>query len=309
MQLTWRRAELIAALVYLALFLLRFITTGPGSTMPLFGGEPDILAEGPSTFELSRKSYATSKNQAVDAVGGTSPGLGRPDNQKYEKVASLTQVTRDFDADRKRVDELIRLSAGVIQHERAVGLKGRRALQLGIGVPPDKFDAFIEATRGIGKSFSVEIVKSDKTNEYLQLRAKRQTLEKARAALEDLRAGGGSIEERVTVQNRLTEIEQQIQDLGVSLGEFDSPNELCTVKLSLRERPSPAPWSVARRASQAFQMALTDNLMLGLGFFALMAGLWLGTLALRQARRMWAGYASTRSKGPIKRRNSASGTP
>jgi len=28
------------------------------------------------------------------------------------------------------------------------------------------------------------------------------------------------------VQNRLTEIEQQIQDLAVSLGDFDSQNEL-----------------------------------------------------------------------------------
>ena len=38
MQFTWRRAALIAALVYLALFLLHFLTWGPhGNWDPMFG--------------------------------------------------------------------------------------------------------------------------------------------------------------------------------------------------------------------------------------------------------------------------------
>ncbi len=294
MTFTWRRAALIAALIFLALFLIHYFSNGPnGNFQPLYGGEADIGIQRPAEFELNRKNYASGKSLigfgggggAVVPVGGASP-----EQQKYEKIGSLMQLSEDFDADRKKIDGLIATNAGIVQQERAVGLKGHRAVQLGIGVPPDKFDAFIEAARGIGKSVGVEIVKNDKTNEYLQLRAKRQTLEKARAALEELRAGGGSTEERVTVQNRLTEIEQQIQDLGVSLGEFDSQNELCTVKLSLRERVIPAKWSLARRAWQAFQVTLTDYLMLGLGFFGLMAGLWVGTLVLREGLKLWASY-------------------
>ena len=294
MQFTWRRAALIAALIYLVLFVLHFLTWGPhGNWDPMFGGAPENFAQSADTFELSRKNYASGKALIGfgrgEKVAAVAPGS--PEQQKYEKIGSLTQVSSDFDADRQRIGELITANTGIIQQERAVGLKGHRGLQLGIGVPPDKFDGFIESARGIGKSVSVEIVKNDKTNEYLQLRAKRQTLEKARTALEELRATGGSTDERVKVQNRLTEIEQQIQDLGVSLGEFDSQNELCTIKLSLRERIVPVKWSIARRAWQACQAALTDYLMLGLGFFALMGGLWIGTIVLREALRMWASHA------------------
>jgi hypothetical protein len=62
---------------------------------------------------------------------------------------------------------------GVTQLERASGLTGFRTLHLGIGVPPDRFDGFITAIRAIGRTAQIEIVKNDKTNEYLQLRARR----------------------------------------------------------------------------------------------------------------------------------------
>ena len=142
-------------------------------------------------------------------------------------------------------------------------------------MPPDKFDTFVEAAKEIGKNVEIEVIKNDKTNEYLQLRAKRTTLEKARTALEDLKSSGGSIEERANLQNRLMEIEEKIQDLGVSLGEFDPENELCTVKLTLREKAGAAPKSMLRRGVDAFEWASWSYVMIGLGFFGLVAGAWL----------------------------------
>ena len=37
------------------------------------------------------------------------------------------------------------------------------------------------------------------------------------------------------LENRILEIEQQLQGLGVSLGNFDDENEFCTVHFSLLE--------------------------------------------------------------------------
>ena len=39
----------------------------------------------------------------------------------------------------------------------------------------------------------------------------------------------------MNLENRILEIERQLQDLGVSLGDFDDENEFCTVKFSLQE--------------------------------------------------------------------------
>jgi hypothetical protein len=270
----------VAAAIFVLLFIYHFVSAGPN---PVWKDEAQTNSEG---FEIGRKNYASfgGKMKAVEAVA--SPELSASGSQKYEKIGSLTQTTTDFDPDRGRVDELIKTNAGVVQLERAIGLKGNRSLQLGIGVPPEKFDVLIASLRDIGEGSAIEIVKNDKTNEYLQLGAKRATLEKARAALDALKSGGGSTDERVNVQTKLTEIEQQIQDLGVSLGEFDSQNELCTVKLTLRERSTPKPWSARYKARIAFQRAVGDYMQLGIGFFGLAAAFALGIWALRTGLAM-----------------------
>ena len=64
---------------------------------------------------------------------------------------------------RQRILEATSGHQGVVQLERATGLKGRQVLYLGIGVPPDKFDAFIGATKVIGKNVQIDIVKNDKS--------------------------------------------------------------------------------------------------------------------------------------------------
>lgn len=288
MRFSVSRAAIAAVLIFLALFLIRFIEAGSrlrADFQGFDGGFEQQQANQPGgVFDIGRKNYASGKK--FDSGPASTAGSTIGDSQKYEKIGSITQVTNEYDADRRRFDDLITSNNGIVQLERATGLDGRRMLHLGIGVPPDRFDAFIGKAREIGKSVAIEVVKNDKTNEYLQLKAKRATLEKARAALEDLKAGGGSLDERVTVLNRLTDIEQQIQDLGVSLGEFDSQNELCTVKLTLRETIKPEPISLARRALRAFEAALSDYVYLGIGFFGLMAAAWIGLRVISEARKL-----------------------
>jgi hypothetical protein len=295
MRMTWKRAALVAVAVYLGLVVFRFVFPGSGGGYePLDPSGHQQLNRGQETFEISRKNYASGKSLIGfgPTVAPAPAAVGSAESQKYEKIGTLAQTTTSFEDDRKRAGELIAKYGGIVQLERAVGLAGWRTLHLGIGVPPQNFDAFVEAARSIGKSTAIEIVKNDKTNEYLQLKAKRATLEKARSALEELRAQGGSTGERVEVQNRLTQIEQQIQDLGVSLGEFDSENELCTVKLTLREVLKPRSLPLGQRIFRAVQSALMDFAMLGTGFLALMLGLWLATLALREGMRLWARHAT-----------------
>jgi hypothetical protein len=258
MRFSLLRILIAAILVFAALFLMHFFLW---QSIPSAGGTGLGSYDAQNAFEGSRKNYAKT-------------GLAAGESQRYEKIATVTQRTNNFDADRKRVETAIQEHAGIIQLERASGLTGSRLLHLGIGVPPDRFDQFVELARTIGVASQIEIVKNDKTNEYLQLRAKRTTLEKARAALDTLKEQGGSTDERVNVQNRLTEIEQQIQELGVALGDFDSQNELCTVKLTLSERAKPVPASLGRRILTTTKWTTIAFASLGGGLLMLVLAGW-----------------------------------
>jgi hypothetical protein len=260
----------LAAVIFLALVAFRLVVEPPEEIRAY------ISLRRSQSFDFAKNNYATTKLQG--------PGQPVGDSQKYEKIATLTELTQDFETDRKRVGDLIARQQGIVQFERATGLAGRRVLYLGVGVPPDHFDAFIDAVKAIGTNAQIEIIKNDKTNEYLQLRAKRATLDKARAGLETLQ--GGSVDERIHVQNRLTEIEERTQELGVSLGEFDSQNELCTVKLTLTETAAAATPSWGRRIIDALEWASFRYALAGIGFLGLVLGAWLAALLVRFVRRL-----------------------
>lgn len=274
MQLNARRAALVAALVFLVLFGFRI---GFG---PLASGHEAGGGRAQQSIQVARKNYATAKLSA----GHAGPHAG--DSQKYEKVATLTELTDNYEADLKRIDSLVAAHGGIVQLESATGLAGRRTRYLGIGVPPDRFDAFVAAAAAVGKSAQVDILKIDRTNEYLQLRAKRTTLEKALAGLEAITAAGGSIDERIRAQVKQTEIEQRIQELAVSLGEFDAQNELCTVKLTLREVLAAAPRAWRGRITEALVWTSIRYALLGAGFLCLVIGGWLAVPLVKTIRRL-----------------------
>ena len=130
---TWRRPALIAAALFLALFLLRLFT-GPASVATIPYG--DVITQQQSDFKLTRNNYASTK-----AAPSAMPAPLSGEQQKYEKIATLTQTTAKFDDDKARILSSISAHQAIIQLERATGLVGRRALSLGIGVPPEKFDS------------------------------------------------------------------------------------------------------------------------------------------------------------------------
>jgi hypothetical protein len=277
-----RRGVMFACAVLAVLFIGKLISgenTAPSSHQGSSSWE-----SGYGSFSMARKNYASQKQ-----AGGN---ISAADTQKYEKVATIGQSTSDFDADRAKIDTLISSSNALTQYEQQQGLSGHRTLQLGIGVPPSQFDSFIVDARKIAKLTYLAIVKTDKTNEYKQLRAKKESLEKTRKAFADMAASGGSVDERLKVQAKLTEVEEKAQDLGVSLGDFNSENEFCTVKLTLAEAGTPVSSSLLSRSFHAFTWTIEYFLFLAFGFALAALALWLVVLALGGLAKAWTQVAS-----------------
>lgn len=179
-------------------------------------------------------------------------------DQKYEKVASLSSKTRNFDSDEATLRKCVGDSSALIQFEQNRGLAGGRALNLIIGVQPEKFDSLIGELNKIGTLVSIEINKIDKTNEYKDLKATRASLEKARASLENLRKLNGSVQEMIALESKILETEESMQKLGVQLKEFDEECEFCTVKFTLMEYKGPKTTEISlmHRIKVAFQWSV-----------------------------------------------------
>ena len=204
-------------------------------------------------------------------------------DQKYEKIAEVNTKSAEFESEEKAARQHIKATNALIQFEQKNGNKGHRRLHLLIGVPPENFDALYGKLIQIGTIQSKQITKKDKTNEYKELNAQKASLEKIRTSLIDLKSKGGKIEEYINLENRILDIEQQLQDLGVNLGDFDNQNEFCTVKFSLFEKKMKE-ISVMHRIKVALEWTIKTYLKVVVMLFFLVLFLYLALLIVEKLR-------------------------
>jgi hypothetical protein len=225
-----KRLFIVIVLGFLGLFCFRLVYGYVAVSDTIESGMHSYAEANDSGF--SRKNYASEKLKVEKPADNQSYQV----DQKYEKVASMLSQSQSFDTEEKQLREATAKYSALIQYEQRSGLQGNRRLNLAIGVPPDRFDAFVGEAKEIGKLLSIRIDKTDKTNEYKDLKAKRISLEKAREALIALKSKGGRIDESINLESKILEIETEVQSLGVRLGEYDQENEFCTVRVGLQEQ-------------------------------------------------------------------------
>jgi len=159
--------------------------------------------------------------------------------QKYEKTADISTLSTDFDADSTKVYKIIDDNGALIQQENKSGLEGKRSMNLIIGVKPDNFEKVADQISKIGEIQSTNTTKTDRTAQYRQMIADRGKLEATKESYIALRSKGGSIYEMLQLEQSIIEIEGQILNQNVSLGDFSDENSLCTVNFSIAEKAAP----------------------------------------------------------------------
>lgn len=232
-----------------------------------------------SSVENLRKNYASDNNKVMmkpDVAQQASIASA----QKYEKTATVKSKTTQFEKDVDSIKKMTALFAGVIQYEQNTGNKGSRQIHWLIGINPEKFDSFYMKIQGIGQVRSMEITKIDKTNEFRQLNAKKASLEKTLASLNELKSRGGAIGDYVTLHDKILEIETQLQELGVELGNFDTENEFCTVRFSMYEGAPEKKISFIQRLKVALEWTIKYYAILIFTLLGLVATLFILLLVI-----------------------------
>ncbi len=208
---------------------------------------------------VSKRNYASYNykynKQSSNNVQASEPSVDV--SQKYEKTATLRAKTQNFNNDENSLKQKITKFNAIIQYEEKTGNSGNKRLNLFIGIKPEKFDEFFEALKKIGSNKQADITKVDKTSEYKKLNAKKVSLEKIRGSLIQLKNQSGKIDEFINLQNRILEIETELQDLGVELGDFAEENEFCTIKFSLAEGRVPIKMSLMHRIKVSLEWTIT----------------------------------------------------
>jgi hypothetical protein len=157
----------------------------------------------------------------------------------HEKTAALASDSGAFDDDVAMIRSALEEHKATVFNERNTGIAPRRQLMLEIGVHPEKFDALVEQLRTIAHLDSVSVQQRDRTGEFRRLRAQRESLKKHLAAVQKLRgANNPSIDDTLKVEQKIQDIEKELQALSVQLGELLGKESFYHVHLTLIENPT-----------------------------------------------------------------------
>ncbi len=175
--------------------------------------------------------------------------------QVYEKIASISTKTSQFAQDARKLKKIIDLYNGVIQYEKLTGETGGQEIHLVIGVKPNLFDTLYNGVLGIGETQTKEVTKTDKTNEFELMSAQKSSMEEQLQTLYELKKQALHIQDFITLNGRIFEIEERLRMLGVDLAKFSTENEFCTIRVSLYEGIAEPKIDYVAKISKALELS------------------------------------------------------
>ena len=220
-----------------------------------------------SSSNYKSESFGKIRNIAtntIQQVGSSAIQAGQVVNtivQKYEKIGYIDATSTSFVRDEKSLRKVIQKYNCLNQYEQNTGLTGSRVLKIAIGVEPDRFNAVVNETKKIGKLTSFDVSTYDKTTEYRELQAQRVSLETSRRALEALKEKGGNINEYINLENRIMELDSELQTLGVNIGDYDKSGNFCTIKFTISENKEIEKIPFMTQTMHAFEWAIMYYLL------------------------------------------------
>ena len=263
---------------------------------------------------------AERRQSIVGSTGSTGATGGTIDYNSGAAAGSFEQVVGDNAGPNGDVSKIIRdgsMSIQVPQDDFSKGfaavtriaqnnggfvlssqIRGQRRGTLVLRIPAKRFDDAMVALRAIGVVQAQSITGKDVTAQYIDLKARLQNAIGQRTVLRNLMAQATTIQETITVQNRLSQVELEVEQIQGQLNFIEDQVAEGTVRVELHEEDAaqlqqtdevenPSLGSAWDRSIQGF-LNVVSAVVIGLGYLLPLAVLglivWLITAAVRRRR-------------------------
>ena len=214
----------------------------------------DAGAAGDYAYEsYAGESYAAeetaqmAEGEEYTADGGsTESALRAQDGQKIVYTGNLSIQTLEYDKSAASIRKKIKDAGGFSEAEserdndyywysRSSGSGNTRYLSITARIPSEKFEDFINSLSGDGKIMSRSVNAENISQVYANKETYKKSLEKEQERLLEMMDKAQTIEEMITVESRLSEVERQLNVYRTDLAQMDKDVEFSTVYIELQE--------------------------------------------------------------------------
>ena len=185
--------------------------------------------------------------------------------RKIIKDASITVQTLEFDTFLAELEAQISSFGGYISSNEVNGNSYNSSRLRGAFVtariPAEKLDAFLDTVGGMGNVTYKSESQRDVTTSYVDTEAHLESLRTEQEALMGILAAAETVEDLITVQNRLSEVRYEIESYEATIRSYDSLIAYSTVTMTVSEveRETPVTEETSgEKMSRMFKESLED---------------------------------------------------
>lgn len=241
----------------------------------------DTSAAEPQAFAVEASyDMATAEDAGYGLSAGSSAAMPEAseaegelpdvDPSKIIYSADATVETTDFDGATTKVAELVAKYDGWIEsssinganyYNTARGRVSSRSAYYVMRIPSAKFDALMGTLGDLGNVPYTHTYTENVTSQYYDTQARLTAYETQEARLLEMMELAESVEDVITIEEKLTELRYQIEALQSKLNNWDREVSYSTVNLSIEEVEKYTPESVSRPGyGERLWSALTDGI-------------------------------------------------
>ena len=193
------------------------------------------------------EAMESSEDAAFTQDSGADNSALRPqDGQKIVYTASLSMQSLEYDQSAASIRRKIREAGGFSEAESEydkdynwyrynASSSNTRSLSITARIPSDKFEAFLNSLSGDGKIMSKSVNAQNISQVYANKETYKKALEKEQERLLAMMDKAETIEDMITVETRLSEVERQLNSYKTDLSQMDKDVEFSTVYIDLQE--------------------------------------------------------------------------
>lgn len=188
-------------------------------------------SEGMAGREVADESYE---------YGGSPPVDDYYEPDKIITTVSITMETVEFDQTSENLNELIKKYKGYVEssnisHNNYINSSRLKYSSYTIRIPRENLDKFVDDIKEIGNIISENTSKLDITKSYRDTESRLRVLETKEERILALLEKAEKMEDIIALENQLSQIIYEKENLTANLMEMDDKVDYSTVQLELRE--------------------------------------------------------------------------
>ena len=195
-----------------------------------------LIYESAGDYELKMETAETGKVISADVQQEVIL-----DERKLIKTVDMTVETKEYDTLMAELKNKVSAIGGYIERmdsyngSKYSGYRNTRSASMTIRIPKDKLDAFVEAVSGISNVVRRSDNVEDVTLSYVDMESRRNALKTELDRLLELLAKAQTINEIITIEDRLSTVRYQLESMESQLRKLDNQVDYSTIYLNINE--------------------------------------------------------------------------